>query len=418
MSLFTEGLTSTYRNHPQIQTALQGVVLLNFGEFQSWYRPPDARRSERVAENVGFAQAASQYRKQDAERQGFVDELLIKELVKIVCEGNIGLGYGQHTVQNLLDRRTSFDILVAVDSDYAEESTAYRPGTVLHHKLKHVIGFIIAELGECQDKPNVYSVNLICTRKVDGVSIKSTLLLGALLFCIRNTSDPGIDRNEAILELADGYRNMSGFVSYTKMGFNKNLTLSGRNCFGDYTNLPMSVDISRLVNDEIIARAAGSRPTITEAEDDSGLFNAKVTPQVQARLISLNNVAYKLSIDQTILRSPSKLHNATEEALLAPYIVRYGRSIQGFGSEVAHAQALILEEIKGEIQRLLPVVPIVRLPERRIPLTRDYMIPDDTFGLPGNKKRKIGAGRTKKVCKKTSKKTCKKVCKKTYKKKV
>ena len=247
MSLFTQDLIDSYKNNSKIQQALNGVILLTFEEFKDWYSPSQSMRSSRIEKNtikgIGKERVDLQRQNSIEKRQVFIDTKVITDLADIVCQGQIGLDYGQHTVKQLIDKNKDFDTLIAVDSTYNTEKDIFNPETVLTHKLKHVVGFIIAELSECKDKLDVYSVNLICTRKVREVSIKSIILLGAFIYCIKNCISK-INNNEGILELAGGYTNMAGFISYTKMGFNKNLNLSSRNCFRDYSNLPMSVNIS------------------------------------------------------------------------------------------------------------------------------------------------------------------------------
>lgn len=53
-----------------------------------------------------------------------------------------------------------------------------------------VLGFVIAELGECAKEPNVYAVNLICSQSGLG-----KLLLGACLYCIKFNDD--VSENDA-----------------------------------------------------------------------------------------------------------------------------------------------------------------------------------------------------------------------------
>lgn len=320
MSLFTAALIEPFRSNPQIRQALNGNHLLHFEEFKDWYLPQPSPLQE--AQVIG-------------------------DLATIACEGNIGPVYIQRLVQSLSDGRADFDILIVVDSRYEES----REGIPVTDKLKHVIGFVIAELGECKDKPNVYSINLICTRTVGNASIKSLVLLGAFEFCIKNSISGNVNTDEGILELADGYINMPGFISYTKMGFKKTEELSGATCFTDYNNLPMRVDLTRLTNDEIIARAAGWRPTITPEEDDSGLFNARVSPDDQRTAIRLNNIVYKLTIDPTIIQNPEKLL-PNEAASFRAYLKRFYKTNRR-DVDPLYARSEILKELKRRIQGTL-----------------------------------------------------------------
>ena len=181
------------------------------------------------------------------------------------------------------------------------------------------MGFVIAELGECKKHPLTYSINLICSRSVNGAKIGSIVLLGAFIYCIKNSASTTINKDEGILELAGGYRNMPGFISYTKMGFIKDLNLYGTNCFESYELLPMKVNIKKLDNKEIIDRAAGlSRPIITIDQDNSGLFNARkdMTPKDKQKLSLLNNIKFKLDISNDLMID---LEDSDESRLLDDY---------------------------------------------------------------------------------------------------
>jgi hypothetical protein len=357
MSLFTEALVNDYRNDPQIRGALNGVKLLTYDEFYEWYSPEETRRSPRIEENretqVGKPQLRLERKQSFEKRVRTIQIEVVQQLADQVCQGNIDEQYGINTVKKVLDK-SNFDILIAVEPNYNVTSLPLtHTKNVVKNKLSRVLGFIIAELGECKDKPDVYSVNLICTRKVGNASIKSILLLGAFLYCIKNSIST-INNEEGILELADGYVNMPGFISYTKMGFRKDLTLSGQNCFKDYTNLPMKVDISALSNEEIINRASGTiRPTITAQQDDSGLYNASpdIAEDKKAQVIALNNIAYKLAIDPEILLYPTRLGNIEEHVAILPYLSYYKARIQR--GELNSAKNSILRDIKREINQLL-----------------------------------------------------------------
>jgi hypothetical protein len=131
-----------------------------------------------------------------------------------------------------------------------------------------------------------------------GASIKGSILLGAFLYCIKNSAF----RQEGILELAGGYSNIQGFISYTKMGFNKDLSLYDpvkHVCFWDIKNLPMSCDISTINNETIINRAGErERRVVTPIEDDSGIYSAgKIDPSIQYRLILCNDLLYRIQLN-------------------------------------------------------------------------------------------------------------------------
>jgi len=183
---------------------------------------------------------------------------------------------------------------------------------VPRNQLDHVLGFILCELGECKVEPNVWSVNLICMTKT---IVKASLLLGAMMFCIKRKPQY---EPEAILELAGGYSNLAGFISYTKMGFNRDLDLLiGKDiCFHDVTNLPMSVDISSISFSEIKRRAAGMRTRIVTHQDDpTGLYNnaRRMTPEESKREATACNLSYQIDLYE---RDPSLFHRTNDADLI------------------------------------------------------------------------------------------------------
>jgi len=313
MALFLNPALDEFRNNSDVVAALNGVRLYNLTEFNEWYGPGESRQSERITKEA--MKSAPKAQKLEFLRQTSVNqketiayEVLLK-LANTVCRNPItqqpaiGEGYGKHAIDNL--KYKEFDILVAVDPG---EIKTGRTKTVSQHKLEHVVGFIIAEYGECKKKPEVWSVNLICTTRTKlGYSIKGGLLMGAFLYCIKM----GSYIPEAVLELADGYINTSGFFSYTKMGFNKDLSLYGDDCFSDSGNLPMSADLTNLDGTTIINRAIDKeRRIVTEADDDSGLFNAgKISPSLQKKLVIYNDLLYRVQIAYDVIRREQYLRD-------------------------------------------------------------------------------------------------------------
>ena len=219
-----------------------------------------------------------------------------RNLSDVVCgrdtegELNISSEYGRSVMTRLYKNDSALDILAIVP----------------RHQLDHVVGFILCELGECKVEPNVWSVHLICMTKT---VVKASLLLGAMMFCIKR--NPQYEQ-EAILELAGGYANLAGFISYTKMGFNRDLDLlMGKTfCFDDVTNLPMSVDISSISIAEIKRRARGLRTRmVTHQDDPTGLYHnsLKMTPEELKREATACNLSYQIDLYE---RHPSLFDDA------------------------------------------------------------------------------------------------------------
>uniref|UniRef100_A0A6C0E3M6 Uncharacterized protein n=1 Tax=viral metagenome TaxID=1070528 RepID=A0A6C0E3M6_9ZZZZ len=245
-TFFTRSLIESYVNFPlngiqPIKTALGDYELLNYEQFMNWW---------------------NDYKKYSANLS--INESLIKDsFTKIFtsrCQ-NLSQGYIIHTINSIFTKST-FDVLFAV---YKKDSIIFESDIYDYQsrKSKNVGGFIVVEKGECKKAPNwsfsnyfnnkeinynnVYSVFLICSSNDNTTcpTIKGQLLMGAYLFVIKsNKSFPQI----AVLELLSGYTNIPGFISYSKLGFEKDLHLYGNNCFYSLTNLPMN---NSLINKNI-----------------------------------------------------------------------------------------------------------------------------------------------------------------------
>ena len=305
--LFINPILDDFRNDPRIVQNLNGVRLLNLPEFLDWFMPV-TRESERITDyasrNPDAEKKLEFYRgKGERERKKIADDIL-KGLAFFLCGASIGKGYGMAAVEKAL-QNDDFDLLVAISPDKINLSRKTIP--VLNNKFNNVLGFIIPEFGECTMKPDVWSVNLICV-KPNEYNFKSLMLLGAFLYCIRNNDDY---TKEGVLELAGGYKNINGFISYTKMGFNKDLSLYQETapiCFTDYNNLPMSIhNIHLISNDRMINRVVGrERRIVKPTEDDSGLYNAgQIDPKLQTKIIVCNDLLYRLELNyNNIIRNP------------------------------------------------------------------------------------------------------------------
>jgi hypothetical protein len=149
----------------------------------------------------------------------------------------------------------NYDILVAVNVNM--------PSTTSDEKLNAISGFLISRYEECRQLNDIYSVHLICVKPG---GIQGKLLLGAFLYCLK----VGDFNKKGILEVAGGYKNISAFFSYSKMGFQKDLELYGYNCFIDKEVLPMSVDVSEMTPKEIIGYSTGKLEAVVK--DDTHLF--------------------------------------------------------------------------------------------------------------------------------------------------
>ena len=153
-------------------------------------------------------------------------------------------------------------------------------------------------------KPADYTINLICSRSkveykkygrrvANRERLRAAILLGAYMYCAKKR-----DQDIGLLELADGYKNVSGFFSYSKMGFVKDLSLFGRRCFRDHANLPMSVRLDRYTYDNIIDYASGEQK-LTYIQDDEGLIDlvprGPKQQEIQKTFAVFCNLSYQIA---------------------------------------------------------------------------------------------------------------------------
>lgn len=284
--VFTEHNLDEYRKDGRILKALNGSILVNHDEFMAWYTQPEIKISARTQNLMP--------RQPSIEKVKHISKETLTDLANNVCENKIGINYGKESILSL--NKETFDILVvlAPNADKVKAEEAHKQTkTSVNKKLKHILGFIIVQKAECRRYPNTYSVRLICARtKLEyqryGKSVsqqkrervRGGILLGAYMHCVKKLyatkrHPPGIpivDETMGILELAAGYKNIAGFFSYSNMGFVKDLSLLGRDCFNDVGNLPMSVKLSNYTHDKIITLATGE-VKLQNIQDDTGLID-------------------------------------------------------------------------------------------------------------------------------------------------
>jgi hypothetical protein len=256
-TFFTDEIINSYVNYNlngeyPIQKSLGGYELLNYSLFMNWWndylRYPNGLNESIKASINGY----------------------FKEIFTSKCE-DLNPGYIHRAIDSL-GNNPNFDVLFAV---YNKSNVILLNENPSENEIKKyqslksdsVGGFIIVQKGECKNLPqtqtsvanddfkNVYSVFLICTSsnssndsldklfgkiisKKSPPPIKGQLLMGAYLFTIK--SNESLLPQIAVLELLSGYTNIPGFISYSKLGFEKDLNLYGNGCFTSLTTLPMS----------------------------------------------------------------------------------------------------------------------------------------------------------------------------------
>ena len=291
--------TTTEKGKQPVQEALIGITLLNKAEFMKWMQPDVVEQSPRIKKKNKNKPKYAEGHADETDKVNEINTGILQGLASEVCS-NINEDYGMAAMDLIINDIDEVDILVAV-KDF-DEPIIGATETVANNKIKKIVGFIIVEHGECESKPNLFCVNLICVKP--GSRFNGKILMGAYLFCIKNS---GVSEKYGILELANGYANIGGFISYMKMGFKPDLTLSNPDCFEDYNNLPMTHDTRSMSQQEIVKYATNVEEI--EPVDDSGTFqiyehfktlskeqkeflNPKLT-----RFLLLNNVLYKSQIE-------------------------------------------------------------------------------------------------------------------------
>jgi len=254
-TVFKKEYLNEYINDPRTRAMLTGAVLLNYDDFFTWYNGIDENQDEDLSDD-------DLVYSEDADTKfGVKDRTKFLDMAKVICH-NIGYEYGIATLNSLVRRPETLDILVAVTPDYMntnfDKSAAYNRYTALRNKI---LGFIVVEKGECKMMPDIYCLRLICTKQeaINDFKIKGSVLLAAFLYCLK--SDP-VKKQYALLELASGYRNLPGFFAYSKFGFEKEVGFFGPECFNEYGNLPMLLDLRETYADKqsIIEVMVGAKP--------------------------------------------------------------------------------------------------------------------------------------------------------------
>lgn len=340
MSIFEDENLEEYRQDERVIAVLNGHILLNKSEFMAWMDPPQLR------ESTGTTESRKEARERTREHVTEVHNEQLQQLATYVCDGIVD-DYGFQTIDQLINNVDEYDVVVAVKPDYNSVGTAVRTKKLTNNKMDKVVGFIITELGECKKEPKIVSVNLICAKPG---TIRGGLLMGAYLYCLKKQR---FYKKIGILELARGYLNVPGFISYTKLGFNKDLSLYGERCFSDYANLPMSVNLNRIVEETIINRATeNERRTVNADEDDSGIY--VLGRAITQSLLVNNNLLMKAEMDYNKFKSKDNELKPDEKTQLKSIIKRMtGKSPSSPSSKkpsMAIPKSIFIRELKSLIR--------------------------------------------------------------------
>jgi hypothetical protein len=244
------------------------------------------------------------------------------------CSNNdIGWGYSADAMMSAFGVRTedddyydwrkkfNYDILFAMDNRIMNVPESKTKSS--RDMLNSIVGVIILEKGECDVRPNSWCVKVICVKPS---SVKGSMLMGACLYCIKN--NPRI-KPECLLELADGYSNLPAFYSYTALGFLRDDSLWGDQCFHTKYCMPMRADLSKISQGDIINKVLGTAPTfvLDSRADPSGLWNRKcyVFKYKDNAVLKEIQTISNLMLGLTLLKSVYKPGVPAEEALYNRY---------------------------------------------------------------------------------------------------
>ena len=287
-------------------------------------------------------------------RGGFIDKYTQNELyerVGSIC-GSGPLAVGKRYRANALD-----DAIFSMDSKF----------DILFLQNKsddNVLGFVIAELGECAREPNVYAVNLICSQSGLG-----KLLLGACLYCIK--FNDAVSEKKCILELAHAYKNTAGFFMYTKLGFNLDDSLIGKEgeCFFDYLHIPMSVILNddKFTQQYFVDMMLRSDFKQADVDDPSGIYELGLpkkesedggkSSDLQKEMVQFANIMRKIKVFGTSIEFPQDEWEIIKELPFAKkrIFIHKPRSQPNFSKKLSAKPELaepLLDEIVREFDKL------------------------------------------------------------------
>jgi len=285
---------------------------------------------------------------------GFIDKYTQNELYERIGSlcGSGPLGVGRRYRANALD-----DAIFSMDSKF----------DILFLQNKsddNVLGFIIAELGECKREPNVYAVNLICSQSGLG-----KLLLGACLYCIKFNDD--VSDKKCILELAHAYKNTAGFFMYTKLGFNLDDSLIGKEgeCFFDYLHIPMSVILTddKFTQQYFVDMMVRSDFKQADVNDPAGIYELGLPKKdiedggkssaLQREMVQLANIVRKIKVFGTSIEFPQDEWEIIKELPFAKkrIFINKPRSQPNFSKKLTAKPELaepLLDELVREFDKL------------------------------------------------------------------
>lgn len=328
MSILSKTKIDEYSN--RVSQLLTNYKLYNRSTFHEWF----FGFTEDHADNI-MDEQYEDYKK--------VMATLINSANPCTTDSNVHRGYTEKSMRSAIGMRTkdnddmddlvdddedgedarpkknNYDILFAIDMRI--EIRSDDPRELLEDKFNAIVGVIIIEQGECIASPKSWCVKVICVKPN---SVKGSILMGACLYCIK--ANPIINQ-ECLLELVDGYKNLSAFYSYTGLGFLRDNSLWDERCFHTKYCMPMRADLSEISQGDIINKVLGRGPKfiLDSDADPSGLWNRKCyvlqnkNNEVLKEIQTINNLMLRLTLWENIDRPGY----SDEKALYNMYRIQY-----------------------------------------------------------------------------------------------
>ena len=325
--MFDTKYLNRYRNQKNIKEYLEKLhlKLVNKNEIEDFinWKPFDLKSYSVSKKSKETQKIQNKYKKKTY-------TLFLIHLTNIICREKIGISYGANSIKKSISNESESDVLFLVKDDYDDDIENKILDTyddndeesIAQYKVDCIKGFIIVEKGGCEDMPESYVLKLICTVP----EVKSNVLMGAYLYMIKII--PSISK-VGLLELSDGYNNISGFCTYTKFGFQADLSFFNDYCFTDKTNLPMTVNLNSgfcFTKSGIIRAVVNNTPLCPLNRNDQELCttyapkkNKYVDRSTQKKMLKLYNDMYRQSVSRKSkknshsIRTMIQLSNLKEE---------------------------------------------------------------------------------------------------------
>jgi hypothetical protein len=189
-----------------------------------------------------------------------IEQILVPRIAE-VCGKGVGKSYGENTLKDMI-RKPDYDFLAVMNGDQMK-------------------AFIVVQKGECKVRPDWWAVKLICGLTLPGSGL---FLLGAMLYAARIEAERlNMPDSKVVLELAGSYNNPAGFLTYSRLGFQKDLELyypekncedeDSKRCFCEEGTMPMSCELMRYSPDQFISFML-ARQQSSNVLDDTGMLES------------------------------------------------------------------------------------------------------------------------------------------------